>query len=48
MRADELLEVSGLEGFVVWDRVLKAVEDLLDRHPLEQRVAIHQGQISRI
>ncbi len=48
MRADELLEVGGLKGFAVWNRVWKAVEDLLDRHPLEQRVAIHQGQISRI
>ena len=31
MRVDELLEASDLDGYTVWKRVLKAVEELLDR-----------------
>ena len=40
MRADELLEAGDLDGYAVWKRVVKAVEELLNTEP-EQGTAVH-------
>ena len=40
-RVDELLEASDLDGYTVWKRVLKAVEELLDRGPPKEGARIH-------
>ena len=42
MRADELLEAGDPGGQAVWLRVLKAVEELLDKGPPQAR----QGSLS--
>ena len=41
MRVDELLEASDLDGYTVWKRVLKAVEELLDKGPPKDGEAVH-------
>ncbi len=41
MRADELLDSGDLEGLAVWKRILKAVEELLDREPPGDGEAVH-------
>ena len=41
MRVDELLEASDLDGYTVWKRVLKAVEELLDRGPPGKHDRVH-------
>ena len=41
MRVDELLEASDLDGYTVWKRVLKAVEELLDRGPPGKYDRVH-------
>ena len=33
MRADELLEAGDLDGYVVWKRILRAVEELQETAP---------------
>ncbi len=35
MRADAMLDKGDLDGFLVWKRVLKAVEELLREEPRE-------------
>ena len=35
MRADELLNKGDLEGYAVWKRVVRAVEELLRSEPIE-------------
>ena len=41
MRVDELLETSDLDGYTVWKRVLKAVEELLDKGPPGKHDRVH-------
>ena len=41
MRVDELLEASDLDGYTVWKRVLKAVEELLDKGPPGKHDWVH-------
>ena len=41
MRVDELLEASDLDGYTVWKRVLKAVEELLDKGPPGKHDRVH-------
>jgi len=41
MRVDELLEASDLDGYTVWKRVLKAVEELLDKGPPGKYDRVH-------
>ncbi len=33
MRADAMLEAGDMEGFAVWKRIVKAVEELLSKDP---------------
>ncbi len=41
MRADELLEAGDIEGRAVWLKVLKAVEELLDKGPPGKHDRVH-------
>lgn len=41
MRADQLLDGGDLDGQAVWKRILKAVEELLDREPPGDGEAVH-------
>jgi len=43
MRADELLEAGEIEGYVVWKRVLRAVEELLDKGPTDGAI-LHRAE----
>ncbi len=40
MRADAMLEAGDLDGYAVWKRVLRAVEELLEMKP-SQGGAVH-------
>ena len=41
MRVDELLEASDLDGYTVWRRVLKSVEELLNKGPPGKHDRVH-------
>ncbi len=41
MRADAMLEKGDLDGRAVWERVLRAVEELLDQEPPGEGEAVH-------
>ncbi len=41
MRADAMLEKGDLEGRAVWERLLRAVEELLDQEPPGEGEAVH-------
>ena len=41
MRADELLEAGDMDGWRVWLRVLKAVQELTSKEPPGKGAAVH-------
>ncbi len=41
MRADALLDRGNVDGYSVWKRVLKAVEEPLDKGPPKDGEAVH-------
>ncbi|MCH7539011.1 MAG: hypothetical protein IH999_01215 [Proteobacteria bacterium] len=40
-RADELLDAGDMDGRAVWLKVLKAVEELLDKGPPQNGATVH-------
>ena len=41
MRADELMDAGDMEGEAVWLRIVKAIEELLDKNPPGDQSAVH-------
>ncbi len=41
MRADAMLEKGDLDGLAVWKRIVRAVEELLNREPAGEGEAVH-------
>jgi len=41
MRADAMLEKGDLDGLAVWKRIIRAVEEMLNREPPAAGEAVH-------